>query len=66
LERVAKTLKINRLYFPTLSLPCYRFICGGDPVATPKENMPNLKLGRRSLASLPTVVKTTVYYDIIR
>jgi integrase len=42
---------------------CYRFICGGDPVATPKEIMPNLKLGRRTLAGLPAVVKTTVFYD---
>jgi hypothetical protein len=25
--------------------------------------MPNLKLGRRSLAGLPAVVKTTVFYD---
>jgi hypothetical protein len=25
--------------------------------------MPNLKLGRRTLAGLPPVVKTTVFYD---
>jgi hypothetical protein len=25
--------------------------------------MPNIKIGRRALASLPTVVKPTVFYD---
>jgi integrase len=58
-----KNNKNNSLYFPTLPLLCYRFINGGDPVATSKEIMPNLKLGRRTLASLPAVVKATVFYD---
>jgi hypothetical protein len=61
--RITKNNKNKHLYFPALPLPCYRFICGGDPVATPKEIMPNLKLGRRTLVCLPTVVKTTVFYD---
>jgi hypothetical protein len=63
LDRITKNNKNNRLYFPALPLSCYRFHYGGDPVATLKEIMPNLKLGRRTLASLPPVVKTTVFYD---
>jgi integrase len=38
---------------------------GGDSVATnlEKKEMPTLQLGRRNLSRLPTVSKSTVYYD---
>jgi integrase len=62
-DALEKAKKNNPLYFPELPLPCYRFICGGDPVATLKDIMPNLKLGRRTLASLLPVVKPTIFYD---
>lgn len=55
--------KIRYFYLPTFPGVCYRFRVGGDPVATFGDHMPSLKLGRRTLATLPKVRKPTVYYD---
>src|SRR6266851_1271541 len=55
--------KFKHFISQVLSPVCYGFLCGGDPVATHKETMAKIKLGKRTLDNLPRVAKRTTFFD---